>query len=112
MEKTLRVRDWIRDWGTLTTVVFFGVTQWMKVERHEGIISAYESHGTPQVVAMKATYDERFANDEGRLNRLENIATANASRMEDIRADQRAALEKLSALKELIDRIEPKGNGK
>lgn len=98
------MRDWIRDWGTLTTVVFFGVTQWMKVERHEGIISAYESHGTPQVVAMKATYDERFANDEGRLNRLEGIATANATRMEDIRADQRAMLEKLTALKELLDR--------
>lgn len=99
----MRLKDLVRDWGTLTIVVTFLVTQWLKIERHEGIINAYETHGTPSVVKLTATYDERFRNADERLTRLENLAAANSSGIQDIRTELRAAVEKLTAIKESLD---------
>lgn len=103
MQTLMRFKDFLRDWGTLAVVITFLVTQWLKIERHENLINAYETHGTPSVVKLSATYDERFKNQAEQMKEMRDIATSNSGGIQEMRSELRAAIEKLGAIKESLE---------
>lgn len=99
----MKLKDLLRDWGTLVAVVLFFLGDHMRVMRHESIIDAYERHGTPAVVEMKATYDERLRSQDSRISKLETIAASNNIGIQDIRTDMKSVFERLLSIKDSLD---------
>lgn len=104
------MRERIKDWAStissllsLLAIVTFFVTQWAKIEKHDAMISFYESHGTPAVRDMKATYDERFKSQADRIDKLESIANLNSAGIQDIKTELRANVERLISIKESLE---------
>lgn len=101
-ERLRKLRDYIRDWGTMLTVLGFIVVQWTKIERHDSTIAAWQMVGTPAVVSMRATYEERFRSWEERIKKLEDIAVSNANGIQDIKAELRGSVVELKLIKEAV----------
>lgn len=106
MDRANRLRDWgtlVGMLATLVTVITFHVRDHEMLLSHDQVLGAWRSTGTPAVVKIQATYDERFLNQEKRIDKLESaIITAGtvATRIEN-KLDVLAEGQK--ALKESLD---------
>lgn len=106
MTPILKLRDWgslIGIVATFITVVTVHLKDRELIQRHESIINAYESHGTPAVTSMKATYDEHFRASDARLDKLETAVIGVAAGISDMKADVRSLVVGQKELKDSLD---------
>lgn len=108
-----RMSERIKQWGPVVAMtvgaigivanfilllVYF-VNDHQLLQQHQGILNAYESHGTPSVVAMKSTYDERFRATEARIEKMENAVAG----ISDMKLDLRSINVTLGVLSKTLD---------
>jgi hypothetical protein len=62
--------------GMVIAVITFFVSDHQRILAISTVMSAYEVHGTPAAVTMRATYDEKFRATDGRLERLESALSS------------------------------------
>lgn len=77
----------------LVMAITFVQSDHQRLAAVQAIISAYEAHGTPQMVRLQATYDQHFASTDGRIDRLEStLATMQEIRVQlaEIREAQKS----------------------
>lgn len=105
-EKTLsrKLLDATARWATfvtlLVTILTYSIGDHRLLAEHDGIIKAYEAHGTPQSVKLQAQSDEKFKAIEHRLELLEQIIAT----IPDIRVELVRASAKLDSMHESLER--------
>lgn len=91
-------------WATFVTLLIailgYGIGDHQLLQKHDAIITTYESHGTPQAVKLQTQADEKFRSIERRLELLEQIVIT----IPDLRVELVRVSSKLDSINSSLDR--------
>jgi len=79
--------NWISPISTiilLATALSFYISDHQQLIAVRQVMQAWELHGTPQAVSLKATYDEHFRSMDARQDRLESGQNNIMSKLQDV----------------------------